>query len=54
MVKKEYLVPSMEVVEIEFEGVIAESHKPGQEETENDPNEMTNKRQNDFLKHTWE
>lgn len=53
MIKKEYLVPNLEVIEIKFEGVIATSFTPG-EETENNPNEMTNKRQNDFLKHTWE
>ena len=55
MKKKEYLVPNLEVVELKFEGMLANSpeFKPeGSEEENKEP--LGTKQMNSFKDFTWE
>ena len=56
MIKKEYLTPTIDVVIMEPVSMIATSPSFDlkDEEEENNSGNMTNKRENDFLNHTWE
>jgi hypothetical protein len=56
MIKKKYLIPTIDVVIMDSVSMIATSPSFDlkDEEDENDPGKMTNKRQNDFMNHTWE
>ena len=53
MQKKEYLVPTLEVVDIEYEGVLALSVDKGPSESENEEPIGTKKNDGSF-NHTWE
>lgn len=55
MQKKEYLVPALEVVEMEYVSVLANSPSFDlkEEEDENDPNKQNTNKHNGF-NHTWE
>lgn len=55
MVKKEYVVPCLEVVEMECVSILAGSFTEGSDEIDkNDPNDQGTNKKNDFLNHTWE
>ena len=56
MVKKEYIVPTLETIELKYEGVLAGSVKEPveNEEDENDPNVQGSNKKNPFNDFKWE